>query len=1086
MKKKTIATSVLAIAMSASLAVGGTYALFTSESKVNVAITSGKVEVVATVANLQAYSGSWNTTTSEYDSVVSTTEYTGTNAAGYYFANGGFAGVSTTANTVTLDRITPMDKVTFDVVLTNNSNVAIQYRTVIKVVEDDGLFSGLEVKIGTDAQVYGGTTTYSHWTSFDGVTKTVPVSIELPQGAGNEYQNKSCTISYTVEAVQGNAYVFDGEAWLIQGETRTEMSTLSDALTAAHQGDTIKMAHAGTYAPFTVATEGVTVEGIIGETKADSTVFVTTADQNVQLYANGVTVKNAWFEISEEQTEATMPGFTHRGAIDMLVHAGSGTVANNITLDGCYFNGNNLADRAFIYCGNKLTVKNCTFEKFNYCAFDSMDDNNTPEKIEIVGNTFKGLNIAYDIYAGAPYTGSEKNLVIKNNVSDNGAIVRIWDYAQYVRPTEGSAFNAEVTGNTNISLYLTHFDNHFVTPIVTDETDIVYHMEVAFPAAVTGTYSVLNADGSEITTFGDHKTTRVHNGVIVYALRAGDYMLKNADHTYLFTVTSHTAGVVGSGYTAANVRKVLADGFCYNLSEGVYEVSSAAGLRAFAASVNGGNSYAGKTVKLMESVDLAGSVWTPIGQTGATQFQGTFDGQGKTISNMTVDYNETIGSYTGTTTNYACGLFGWVELHAGNPIVIKNIKFENANVIGIKYTGVVAGYVNGAAGANIENCEVKNSTVISDSKNAGGIVGYSGRGTVVNNTVSGCEISAKFDVGGIANAVEPAVTFTGNKVENTNIYYEEVKDYDAAGIFTSGKVVYRDDNTKTTFVPDSTNVATGVTIVRQLSVSTAEQLSAALNATYSVDTTILLTSDINLAGVAWGAHILQGTNNNTALTIDGNGKTISGLTSDEYTNVNGFNSNGLVTCIMSSLSSVTFKNLTVSGANLTNDGGWNAASGVFVGDINTVKVTFDTCTVTGATVTSDAYAAGFVGYVQDVYATSPTLNCPLTLKNCTVTNSTFNGNDATGALVGLNNATATINGATVTGNTINGGAGYSAAALVGTAQNNVTATNVTVSGNTYTRNEDNTNSNIVSVVYGYIFKASGKTYSVNGTEVVNS
>ena len=353
MKKKTIATSVLAIAMSASLAVGGTYALFTSESKVNVAITSGKVEVVATVANLQAYSGSWNTTTSEYDSVVSTTKYTGTNAAGYYFANGGFAGVSTTANTVTLDRITPMDKVTFDVVLTNNSNVAIQYRTVIKVVEDDGLFSGLEVKIGTDAQVYGGTTTYSRWTPFDGVTKTVPVSIELPQGAGNEYQNKSCTISYTVEAVQGNAYVFDGEAWLIQGETRTEMSTLSDALTAAHQGDTIKMAHAGTYAPFTVATEGVTVEGIIGETKADSTVFVTTADQNVQLYANGVTVKNAWFEISEEQTEATMPGFTHRGAIDMLVHAGSGTVANNITLDGCYFNGNNLADRAFIYCGNK-------------------------------------------------------------------------------------------------------------------------------------------------------------------------------------------------------------------------------------------------------------------------------------------------------------------------------------------------------------------------------------------------------------------------------------------------------------------------------------------------------------------------------------------------------------------------------------------------------------------------------------------------------------------------------------------------------------------------------------------------------------
>ena len=136
--------------------------------------------------------------------------------------------------------------------------------------------------------------------------------------------------------------------------------------------------------------------------------------------------------------------------------------------------------------------------------------------------------------------------------------MRIWDYAQYVRPTEGSAFNAEVKGNNNISLYLTHFDNHNLTPIVTDETDIVYQMQVALPDIAAGTYTVLNADGSEITTFGDHNTTSVHNGVIVYALRAGDYMLKNAEHTYLFTVVDHTAGVLGSGYTA-NITAIVAN-----------------------------------------------------------------------------------------------------------------------------------------------------------------------------------------------------------------------------------------------------------------------------------------------------------------------------------------------------------------------------------------------------------------------------------------------------------------------------------------------------------------------------------------------
>ncbi|MGN1062374.1 MAG: SipW-dependent-type signal peptide-containing protein, partial [Candidatus Scatosoma sp.] len=459
MKKKTIATSVLAIAMCSCLAIGGTYALFTSESNVNIAVTSGKVEVVATVNNLQAYSGAWNAQTSVYDSVVSTTPYTAedASASGYYFSNGGFASVSTTANVVTLDRVTPMDKVTFDVVLTNNSTVTVQYRTVIKVEEDDGLFSGLEVKIGADEQVYGGTTTYSHWATLNAGSEpiTVPVSIELPQEAGNQYQDKTCKISYTVEAVQGNARVYDGEAYLISGTARTEYNTVQEAINAAQTGDTVKVARAGTYAPFTVSTAGVTVEGIIADSYADSAVFKTTASANVQLLANDVTLKNVWVEVGEAQTGIS---WSTKGALNAYT-----APHNNFTLDGCYFNGNNFVDRAFLFCKSKLTVKNCTFEGFNYCAFDSMDDNNTPEKIEIVGNTFKGLNVAYDIYAGKGYTGTEKNVVINNNVSDNNAIVRIWDYAQYVRPTEGSAFNAEVKGNTNISLYLTHFNNLWET-----------------------------------------------------------------------------------------------------------------------------------------------------------------------------------------------------------------------------------------------------------------------------------------------------------------------------------------------------------------------------------------------------------------------------------------------------------------------------------------------------------------------------------------------------------------------------------------------------------------------------------------------
>lgn len=492
-----------------------------------------------------------------------------------------------------------------------------------------------------------------------------------------------------------------------------------------------------------------------------------------------------------------------------------------------------------------------------------------------------------------------------------------------------------------------------------------------------------------------------------------------------------------------------------------YFISNANELVYFAKTVNvDGETYAGKTVKLTADIDLAGKIWIPVGQTQVSSFQGTFDGQDHTIKNMTVNY-------TGTNSNYACGLFGWIELHNGAPIVIQNVKFDNANVTGIKYTGVVAGYAHGASGAEIKNCVVTNSTVTSNSKNAGGIIGYMGTGVLTGNTVSGCTISAKYDVGGIANSVQPVVTFQNNKVENTNIYYAEDQTYDAAGIFVCGKV--------SGITIDNTNTSSNVTVNKLVAVSTAEQLSSALNATYNADITLKLANDINLSG-EWGGHKLDATNN-AKLTIDGNGKTIYGLTSSSYYNLGGFNSNGLVTNIGAGFSSVTFKNLTVSGANLTNNGGASAATGVFVGDTNTVNVTFDTCTVIGANVTSDAYAAGFIGFIQDVNTNKKSVK----LINCTVTNSTFNGNDATGAMIGANYTNINIDDATVTDNTVNGGNGYSAAALVGTDFSSVTATNVTVSDNTFSGGKKE-NLSVDKDQLGWIAML-GSSYNVNGTEL---
>ena len=47
--KKKITSAVLTIVLCLSLIAGSTYALFTSEDTVNIAVTSGKVNVVATI-----------------------------------------------------------------------------------------------------------------------------------------------------------------------------------------------------------------------------------------------------------------------------------------------------------------------------------------------------------------------------------------------------------------------------------------------------------------------------------------------------------------------------------------------------------------------------------------------------------------------------------------------------------------------------------------------------------------------------------------------------------------------------------------------------------------------------------------------------------------------------------------------------------------------------------------------------------------------------------------------------------------------------------------------------------------------------
>lgn len=534
-KTKIVASAAATIAMCASLAVGGTFALFTSESKVNVTVSSGKVKVVANANNLTLHSP---TSIGLDGRVVDDTNAASETA----FKNGGTASI-TDGNVVELCKMTPGDSASFDIVVTNESNVTVQYQTKIEMLEGIDLFSGLKVTLEKDevSTEYDGMTAYSQWATLteQGEVETTKVTIELPADAGNQYQGLTCKLAFTVNAVQGNTEVMQPEA--------------------------------------------------------------------------------------------------------------------NVT-------------------------------------------------------------------------------------------------------------------------------------------------------------------------------------------------------------------------------------YLYNASD----------LRLFEKSVNGGNTYAGKTVKLMNDVDLAGIEWNPVGQTGATQFQGIFDGQGKTISNMTVN-NPSESEHVSS------GFFGWLENTSG--VVVKDVKFDKANVTGSHYVGVVAGYLSGT----ITGCEVNGSTVNGVNMNSeangdkvGGIVGYINAGTVSNNTVTNCSVIGNRDIGGIVGAITAETTFTSNAVSDTKITYETEKSYGSAGAIVSGRLGV---------VPDSTNTSSNVTVIKWAPVSTAGQLASALTADADI-IKVVLANDIELDISSLGAQIpgsgqyRLGGADTQEIEIDLNGKNFK-LTSTYMLALGATNSEATITVKNGTMSSYT-------------------------------------------------------------------------------------------------------------------------------------------------------------------------------------
>ena len=159
-------------------------------------------------------------------------------------------------------------------------------------------------------------------------------------------------------------------------------------------------------------------------------------------------------------------------------------------------------------------------------------------------------------------------------------------------------------------------------------------------------------------------------------------------------------------------------------------------------STTGGNylrAFLGKHFRLDSDIDMTGYRFDPIGRDWSHIFAGTFDGNGHTLTGLTIESN----------TKYYNGLFGRVDTLG----VVKNLTMASPSLNTVYYTGAVAGWSMGT----ISNCHVTNPDITNTGTCTGAVAGVANY--IDNCTVSGGTINALGGYGGgVAGEVDKQIS----------------------------------------------------------------------------------------------------------------------------------------------------------------------------------------------------------------------------------------------------------------------------------------------------------------------------------------
>ncbi|SFB29572.1 Ig-like domain (group 2) [Acetitomaculum ruminis DSM 5522] len=209
-----------------------------------------------------------------------------------------------------------------------------------------------------------------------------------------------------------------------------------------------------------------------------------------------------------------------------------------------------------------------------------------------------------------------------------------------------------------------------------------------------------------------------------------------------------------------------------------YVIKTADQLVGFSQAVDSGETFKGQYIVLGSDIDLSTvENFNPIGDENASVnvFEGNFDGQNKTVSNMKISASVESGAA-------AYGLFSYL----GNGSVVKNINVKDADVKLVSTStsnsdrpkaGIIAGASLGTTEAiTIVDCVTTSGKVSVEGKAytyGAGIVGTIGKNTIISNVVNNADIEvscdgANFMVAGIVGN-SGNKSFVINAINNGNI-----------------------------------------------------------------------------------------------------------------------------------------------------------------------------------------------------------------------------------------------------------------------------------------------------------------------------